>query len=307
MKYVALVLAAVAIAVAGGSQAAAQQSSPDLIRLPDGFQPEGIAIAGNTFYVGSIPTGAIYRGDLRTGQGRVLFPGGLGRAAIGVDHARVGSNPFDPDVLFVAGGPTGKAFAYSARTGNPLATYELTDATTFVNDVVVRDEGAWFTDSINQVLYFVRFGLPRRVGTVETVPLTGDLQYEPGFNVNGIDATPDGQTLVLVQSNTGELFTSTTAGVTREIDLGGATVRNGDGILLDGRTLYVVQNRDNRIAVVALSDDLRSGRITRFITDPDFDVPTTIDDRGESLYAVNARFGTPSPATARYDVVRVPK
>jgi sugar lactone lactonase YvrE len=125
--------------------------------------------------------------------------------------------------------------------------------------------------------------------------------------VNGIDATPDGQTLILVQSNTGKLFTSTTAGVTREIDLGGGSVRNGDGILLDGRTLYVVQNFDNKIARIELAADLRSGRITGYITDPDFDVPTTIDDKGDRLYAVNARFGTPSPATARYDIVQVQK
>ena len=69
----------------------------------------------------------------------------------------------------------------------------------------------------------------------------------------------------------------------------------------------MVQNRDNKIAVIALAADLRSGRITRYITDPDFDVPTTIDDYGRRLYAVNARFGTPSPATAHYEIVQVQK
>lgn len=40
------------------------------IRLPDGFQPEGIAIGrGTTFYAGSMRDGAIYRGDLLTGDG----------------------------------------------------------------------------------------------------------------------------------------------------------------------------------------------------------------------------------------------
>ena len=53
--------------------------------------------AGNTFYVGSIPTGAVYRGDLRTGQGAPLVPGATGRAAIGVEH--------DRGRLFVAGRP----------------------------------------------------------------------------------------------------------------------------------------------------------------------------------------------------------
>jgi sugar lactone lactonase YvrE len=305
MKRTLLVLAVLAVAVVGGSQAAGDQAYPEVIRLPDGFQPEGIAISGNTFYVGSIPTGAIYRGDLRTGQGKVLVQGRSGRAAIGVDIDR--PQRFDPGRLVVAGGPTGKAFVYSARSGRPLATYELTTKQTFVNDVVVTGSAAWFTDSVNQVLYRVGFGARRGQAAVSTVPLTGDIRYIAGFNVNGIDATPDGQTLILVQSNTGKLFTSTTEGVTREINLGGGSVPNGDGILLDGRTLYVVQNQLNRIAVIALSTDLRSGQITRFITDPDFDVPTTIDDRGDRLYAVNARFGTPSPATAHYEVVQAPK
>ena len=139
---------------------------------------------------------------------------------------------------------------------------------------------------------------------METIRLTGDLRYVAGFNVNGIDATVS--RLILVQSNTGKLFTSTFAGATTEIALGGTTLVNGDGILLSGRVLYVVQNRNNRIARVALNGALTSGRVTGFITDKDFDVPTTVDDYGRRLYAVNARFGT-TGATARYDVVQVRK
>ena len=85
------------------------------------------------------------------------------------------------------------------------------------------------------------------------------------------------------------------------------SVRNGDGILLTGKILYVVQNRDNKIARIALAARLDSGRITGYLTDPDFDVPTTIDDLGNRLYAVNARFGTTPTPTTRYDVVQVAK
>ena len=91
---------------------------PERIALPDNFRPEGIAIGKRgTFYVGSIPTGAIYRGNLKNGQGSVFVPGVAGRAAIGVelDHGR----------LFVAGGPTGKGFVYSARSGGLLAEPQL--------------------------------------------------------------------------------------------------------------------------------------------------------------------------------------
>ena len=287
------VLLAFACLLAVGSisiaTAARQQAFPTRIDLPDGFRPEGISIAGQRAYVGSIPTGSIWRGDLRTGQGGV-FINRTGRAAIGlqVDRGRI----------FVAGGPTGRAFVYSARTGADIATLQLTSGNTFVNDVVVTRQAAWFTDSMNPVLYRVALARNGRPGTVRTVQLSGDYRHQPEFNLNGIDATPNGRTLVVVQSNTGKVFTVSTAGVTREIDLGGRTVPNGDGLLLDGRTLYVVQNRLNKIAVFRLAANMRSATFVRELTSPSFDVPTTIDDLGRRLYAVNARFGTtPTPST----------
>jgi hypothetical protein len=46
--------------------------------------------------------------------------------------------------------------------------------------------------------------------------------------------------------------------------------------------------------------------VTR-LSDPDFSVPTTIDDLGKRLYAVNARFGAPNPDAAAYQVVQLRK
>ena len=294
-------LTTVAAALVVVTAAAAKSSFPEVIQLPNGWQPEGIAVGnGTTFYVGSIPTGAVYRGDLRTGKGTTLVQGGSGRAAIGVeyDHGR----------LFVAGGSTGKGFVYDARTGGTIRELPLATGggATFVNDVVVTNRAAYFTDSNRAVLYRVALaknGAP--AATAQTVPLTGDFQLVAGFNLNGIDATPDGKTLVVVQSATGKLYRVTQTGATTEISLGGAAVPNGDGLLLHGRTLYVVQNQLNRIAVVALAKSFASGTIARTITDPDFDVPTTIDRHGNSLYAVNARFGTPPGPSTTYSVVRV--
>jgi sugar lactone lactonase YvrE len=266
---------------------AAKSNFPERIALPDGFRPEGIAIGKRaTFYVGSIPTGAIYRGNLKTGEGSVFIPGASGRAAIGVHLCR--------GRLFVAGGSTGKGFVYNARTGALLVTHQLTTATpTFVNDVVTARGAAYFTDSNQPFLY--RVGK----GGVQAIRLTGDYVHGPGLNANGIDTTPNERTLIIVQTNPGnvsKLFTvNPNTGVTREITLD-RPLTNGDGLHLDGRTLYVVQNRDNKVAVVRLSRGLRSGTVTMHITDPDFDVPTTIDEFGKRLYAVNARFrpmGTP--------------
>lgn len=295
-----LLLTVVTVVLA--TTAAAKGTFPETIPLPTGFQPEGIAIGnGTTFYVGSIPTGAVYRGNLRTGTGAVLVPGAAGRAAIGIE--------FDRGRLFVAGGPTGKGFVYDASSGALVREVQLATGTggTFVNDVVVTKTAAFFTDSQRAVLYRLPLGSGGAPGaTAHTVPLTGDYQQVAGFNLNGIDATPHGTTLVVVQTATGKLFTVEAAtGVSSEIDLGGRTLPNGDGLLLLGRTLYVVQNRLNTIAVVRLAGDLSSGSVTRMITDPAFDVPTTIDRFGNHLYAVNARFGTPAPTTATYAVVKV--
>jgi sugar lactone lactonase YvrE len=280
---------------------------PDTIRLPDGWQPEGIAAGrGTSLYVGSIPTGAVWKGDARTGQGDVLVPGQPGvRSAIGIKVDR-------RNRLFVAGGATGKAFVYDARTGADLASYQLATpgAATFVNDVVVTRKAAWFTDSSAAQLYALPLGrhggLPDQ-DEVRVLPLKGDFQLATGGpNLNGIVAARDGRVLLAVQSVTGKLFRiNPRSGRTREVDLGGATLANGDGMLLAGRVLFVVQNRLNQIAVVLLSRSLDQGRVVATLTDPDFDVPTTIAFQAGRLYAVNARFGTTDPQPARYDIVRV--
>jgi hypothetical protein len=282
---------------------AADRPFPDLIQLPQGFRPEGIAIGrGTTFYVGSIPTGAVFRGDLRTGAGAVLVQGGSGAVAIGLGLDQHGR-------LFVAGGPTGKAFVYDGATGDQLASYQLAAGTgpTFVNDVAVTKGGAWFTDSNRLALYRVPVSRNGDLGaTAETLPLSGDLQLDVGTNLNGIEATPDGKRLVAVQSNRGLLFTIDPAtGQTREIDLGGTTLVNGDGLLLLGRTLYVVQNRLNQIAAARLDSDFEHGAVRMVLTNPDFDVPTTIDRLGHHLYVVNARFSTPPTPSTPYQVVQV--
>jgi sugar lactone lactonase YvrE len=276
---------------------------PQVIQLPDGFQPEGIEVGkGNTFYVGSRVTGAIYRGNLRTGAGQELIAGGAGRPATGIElDAR--------NRLFVAGAGSGGAWIYNANTRQLIRAYSLASAPTFINDDVVTSTGAYFTDSQKAVLYKVPIGPGGALGNAQTINLSSPFALEPGFNLNGIDATPNGKTLIAVQSNNGKLWRINAAtGANREITLaGGEKVQNGDGIMLTGKTLYVVQNTNNVVAVIALSPDLTSGRVVTRLSDPDFKVPTTIDDHGRRLYAVNARFMVPNPASAEYQVVQLAK
>jgi sugar lactone lactonase YvrE len=299
----------VAIAAASAVAAAVPESGsakkkprpfPELIQLPTGFQPEGIEIGkGTTFYVGSVASGAVYRGDVRTGSGSILVPAAAGRSATGIELD-------NRNRLWVAGAATGNAYVYDARTGALLRTYQLAAAPTFINDVVITRDAAYFTDSSKPVLYKV----PLDLGAAQTIPLGGDyVHVANGFNLNGIDATSNGKTLVAVQSANGRLYRIDPAtGVAKTIALAsGESVPNGDGILLDGKTLYVVQNQQNTVAVVRLSNDLASGVVRTRLTDPDFSVPTTIDDLGKRLYAVNARFGVANPASASFQVVQLRK
>jgi hypothetical protein len=112
-----------------------------------------------------------------------------------------------------------------------------------------------------------------------------------------------------VNSSAASLYTvAPDTGTATVIDLGSGSVPNGDGILLDGRTLYVVQNFLNQIGVVELSPDLSNGVVSPDpITDSDFRIPTTVAEFGSSLYAVNARFDVAPGPDVEYEVVAVGK
>lgn len=272
---------------------------PDVISLPDGFFPEGIAVGtGHDAFAGSLADGAIWKGDLRTGAGEILVPGTPGGIAVGLDHDdRSG-------FLYVAGGPLAVGSIYDGDTGALVDQFGL--GAGFVNDVIVTRDAAYFTNSFVPEIYEVPLDRRGRVdGTIRTIPLAGDFVFIPGgFNANGIEATPDGGTLVVAGTAAGELYTVDPAtGVATTIDVDRPV--SGDGLVLLGRTLYVNENSFNRIAVIDLSADLSTGTIVDTLTDDDYDVPTTSARFGKSLYSVNAKFGTPPTPDTPYEIVRV--
>ena len=294
-RLVAIVLGVLMVA---GPAAAAP--FPESVPLPTGYRPEGVDTRGKTAYAGSLADGDVVTVDLRSGEVTSLVDNdpAAGRVSVGLTVER--------GLVIVAGGPTGRAFVYDARTGAEVADLELTDpaAGTFVNDVVVAGGAAWFTDSLQPQLYRVPLE-GKGVGEPETVPLSGPAgDFVAGFNLNGIEAK--GRQLIVVNSTKGELYAVQKDGESRAIDLGGDTVTFGDGLLLVGRNLYVVRNQLNQIDVVKLSPRLTSGEVTRSITSDLFDVPTTVAKHGNRLVLVNARFGVPDPATAEFDLVQVP-
>jgi len=302
-RTLAIVISTVLAVVAGAVPAAAHSSQrwPSTLALPDGFQPEGIAIGDKPYaYFGSRVDGDIYRVSLRTGKGAVFSEGpGAGNPSLGLK--------IDDHRLFVAGGSAGTARVVDLRSGRILKSYTLKGPGTtawFINDVVLTRDAAWFTDSANPVLWKVPLSLE---SPPVAVPLTGDIQYTTGNNANGISRTPDGRGLIVVQSNLGKLFRVGYDGRSQEITLNGAeTVVNGDGLWLRGRTLYVVQNRLNVIAEVALDRKARTGVVVSRTGSATFDVPTTIAEYGRKFYLPNARFTTPAEPTTTYNAVAVP-
>jgi hypothetical protein len=283
---------------------AAARTFPELIPLPDGFQPEGIVAGrGATLYAGSLADGSIYQVNVRTGEGELLVQGQSGQVAVGLSFDRRSG------YLFVAGGPTGTATVYDTKRGELVAQYQLAEQPAFINDVIVTSRAAYFTNSLQPVFYRVPLGpagqLPA-AGEVESIPLAGDFEQVEGFNANGIEAAQNGRHLIIVNTALGMLYkVDPETGVAVAIDLGDDNAMNGDGLLLQGNTLYVVQNFLNQVAVIRLDRNLTSGELVDTITHEAFDIPTTITSFGNALYVVNARFSTPPAPDTEYNIVRI--
>ena len=298
---------------------------PKTIALPQGFQPEGITAGyGPTAYVGSLADGSIYAADLTTGEGSILVQGSPGSLfAVGLDfHKRSGH-------LFVAGGLTGDGRVYDTDTGEMMHQLPLSAPwISWINDVFVTRDAAYFTNSFAPEIYKVPLtpqGEP--TGAVQTLPLHGDWQNftnpastgpsDMYINANGIVAIPSDGTLIVVNYFSGLLYTvDPDTGFATEIDLGGVSVPFGDGLVLRGKTLYVVQNfatpfqPPGQIAVFTLSPDYTAATLNGYLTDSDLGVPSTADLFGPWLYVVDARFdvcvpGLCDPSGMDFHIVRV--
>ena len=281
---------------------ATAKSFPETITLPGATSAEGIATGiGSSFFAGDLFKGDIYRGDLRSGSASLFIDAPDGRMAVGL---RV---DVPHDLLFVAGGFTGQGYVYNARTGGDVAVLQLADPTfgTVINDVIVADGAAWFTDSFQPHLYRVPIGADGSIGVPSTLVVSGPAAHLSGpFNLNGIAATPNGRTLIVAHSGDGALYTvDPITGASAAI--AGANVPDVDGILFEAGRLWAVQN-SNQVTELRLSPDLSSATVERVITSGQFQVPTTVARQGSRLAVVNAKFDTGFPPTATsFEVVIV--
>jgi hypothetical protein len=281
---------------------ATSPSRDDVIVLDGAKSAEGIAAGrGKTFYAGELMTGDIFRGNIRDGKAQRFIDVPDGRMAEGM------TADVRNDLLYVAGGANGKAYIYNTETKATVANLTLTTkAGSFINDVVLTDDGAWFTNSKYGELYQVK---ANRSGEVRKAVRTLTVKGEAGaalasedFGLNGIEAARDDRMLIVAHSKNKALYTvDPRSGESSRIK--GLDLEFVDGILVQGSTLWAVQNMLNKIVRVKLARDLSSGTVRDVITSRHFDIPTTVAKFGNTLAAVNAQFNRPA---SPHEVVLVP-
>ena len=259
---------------------------------------EGIAAAGSTkFFAGDLVTGDIYRGDIRKDKATKFIDAPDGRMAVGMKADR------HNDLLFVAGGPTGRAYVYDTDTGKTVKTVQLTTKEAFINDVALTDHGAWFTNSRQAELYFIPVDDDGDLGKVRTLTLKGPAaDTSKQFNLNGIAYSRDARRLVVAHTGNQALYTvSPRTGASTAIT--GVKVPNVDGVLVKGDTVWAVQNFSNQISRLRVNFHESTAKLREVITSSDFNIPTTAALFDDSLAAVNAKFGVPNAKT--FEVVTV--
>jgi sugar lactone lactonase YvrE len=288
------------VTVAATGQPAAAAPATNVIVLPGASSTEGIAVGrGATFYAGELFGGDIFVGNLQRGTVERLVDAPAGQMALGLKFDSASG------LLFVAGGGTGQGIVYDASTGATVATYQFgTPGQSFINDVVITQSGAWFTDSLQANLYFVPISPTGEPGGFSVLTVTGPAADTSGdFNINGIAATPNGKTLIVGHSTTNALYTvDPVTGVSVLL----VNITGPDGLLYEAGRMWVAQPFSNQITRLRVSPDLSSAAVEEVITSDLFQTPTTVAIHGNRLAAVNAKFDTGIPPTAdQYEVVIV--
>lgn len=286
--------------------------APETVPLPDGIRPEGITSGpGTRFYVGSLADGRIVAGDLLAGTSSTLLAGASGRAIRGLFwDART-------NLVWAAGnvGAVGHVWAVNGTTG-AVVQDTVVDGAKFLNDLVVDGDTVWVTDSRIVPDRLTKIALTAGgapTGAAPTfLPLVGAWPQGDGIavNANGIRVLPDGS-LILNNSRAGGLWqVDPTTGEASAIPVsGGPGISGGDGLVLDGRTLYNVRGSGQAEVSVLELVPVGSAWAARWRgarTDETLDVPSTATLAGGWLWAVNARFGVASPGTAEYWVTKLP-
>ena len=343
MKAIRLLLVSFFVLCVSTTIVVAEQNWPEAIAMPPGFEGEGIEQGkGQEFFVGaaslsslfgglfgiphplSASSGAIYKGNLRTGEGAILVPPtGKPGGGLSYDHrtdylyAPTGFTDYDANSDSFNTQDQG-VIVYDASSGDVITEIMFGDGM-LMNDCLVTSKAVYCTDSFNPDLYKVVLEKGGRLPSnpvFEVISMAG-FGMVAGFNANGLVGDFDGDQLVIVNISTGVLYrVDTASGEASAIEIEGAEqlFPDGDGLYMNDRTLYIMQNFSDKIAVVELSDDLSAGVFIKSIPGEGeinpLNIATSIIGFGNSIYAINTNFFDlvfGDPAQVQAEVVRLRK
>ncbi|HJT42925.1 MAG TPA: hypothetical protein VJ750_05430 [Rhizomicrobium sp.] len=279
------------LSTAATAQAIREIQLPAELSYPEGI---GYDAASGHIYTASALDGVVVRTNLRSGASDIVakpgvilpadskvFPGALGMK---VDRAKR---------LWLAGGRTGKIHVLDTRDGSLIKTIATPGEGGVLNDTVVTQDYVYVTDTFRPILWRVPVN-GDQIGEAEAWIDFKDTPIDytaAGPKLNGITLTPDGKNLIVVHMGKGLLFkiSIATRAIT-PIDIGTDTVQGGDGLALDGTTLYVVRQPAAEVVTIKLAADLNTGKVVSRLTDPTFKWPATAVKVGDELLVVNAQF-----------------
>lgn len=276
----------------------------------DTLFPEGIVYNSNTgnFYTGSVTNGDILQVNVQSGETKLL--------ASGVAHNRKAATGMKIDQmnrLWICGGADNKIQVIDLD-GKLIKSWDTNAlfGSGFINDCIIDNTHIYFTDSRVRKIY--------RTSVTESQPgnleewltfIDAQIMYAAtGTNANGIVSTPDNKYLIIVISSSGKLYRiDKTTKAIAEIVLN-TPVTSGDGLYLEGNTLYVSRNATNLIFPVMLNADFSQGTVgSGFGTNLLFN--TTIAKAGNYFLVVNGQLNkrgnatTPASPVLPFSVSRV--
>ena len=294
--------------LAGAASEVRMHSLPGPVAFPESI---GADPRTGAFFTGSLIDGTLYRGDLAAEEARVFLPAGSdGRTSVAGVKVDADSR------IWVADAFNGRVLVYDERGALQHVFVLAGPGTPTVNDIAFTRGSAYVTDSARPFLYRISIDEAARPGTTTLQPwldVSGSVVYSTGegpfgVNLNGIVASPDGATLLTVQTNTGKLFRVDTATrvispveVVRDGDL-----LFGDGLLRVGDHLYVARNAANEIVKLTLGAGWTTVRVDRTVTNPAFAFPTALAELRGRLLVANSQLDAGNDPTLPFTVVDLP-
>jgi hypothetical protein len=253
--------------------------------------------ASGTFLVATYNDGTIYRGRLADPDVPVYMAGTLGQTVAGIAVAG--------DLLYAAGSISGQIRVYDLATKAQVGRFETGSGGEVLDLVVTSSGDVWATDGTRPVLWHLTAQQTAEgSGTPSALPLTPEIAFTPGpHNLSGIVAVSDRRLLVVHEGDGGlyriDLDPQAPRGRTiTRID--GATVRQGEGMTLDGNRLVVADFHG--LSIVELSDDAGRATAVTPIRDPAFNRTFSVTRVADRYVAVNSSTGDGQP----YVLVSVP-